>query len=70
MAGALALLHVNVSADADVAQRCLAEAGMAFCLAPLYHPAMRHVSEVRRRLGRTLFNCLGPLANPAQAPYQ
>src|SRR5207244_10132703 len=43
----------------------------AFCLAPHFHPRMRHVGEVRRRLGvRTLFNCLGPLANPAGAAYQ
>jgi anthranilate phosphoribosyltransferase len=44
---------------------------LAFCLAPHYHPALRHVGGLRRRLGvRTLFNCLGPLVNPAQAPYQ
>jgi anthranilate phosphoribosyltransferase len=70
-ADVLAELGVKVAADASVARTCLAEAGMAFCLAPLYHPALRHVGEVRRRLGvRTLFNCLGPLANPARAPFQ
>jgi anthranilate phosphoribosyltransferase len=69
-ADVLAALGVTVSANSTVADRCLAEAGMAFCMAPLYHPAMRNVAEVRRRLGRTMFNCLGPLANPAGAPYQ
>jgi anthranilate phosphoribosyltransferase len=69
-ADVLTELGVGLTADADLAGRCLREAGMAFCMAPLYHPAMRHVAEVRRRLGRTLFNCLGPLANPAGAPYQ
>jgi anthranilate phosphoribosyltransferase len=44
---------------------------MAFCLAPQFHPSLRHVGAVRQRLGvRTLFNCLGPLANPARAGYQ
>ena len=61
----------EMTADAGVARRCLDEAGMAFCFAPGYHPALRHVGDVRRRLGvRTLFNCLGPLANPAGAAYQ
>lgn len=70
-ADVLAELGVTITADPAVAQRCLDEAGMAFCMAPLYHPALRHVGDVRRRLGvRTMFNCLGPLANPANAPYQ
>lgn len=57
--------------DPASSRRCLERAGMAFCLAPLYHPALKHVGDVRRRLGvRTLFNCLGPLANPARAAYQ
>jgi anthranilate phosphoribosyltransferase len=70
-ADVLSELGVAVSADPACARRCLERAGMAFCLAPLFHPALRHVGEVRRRLAvRTLFNCLGPLANPAGAPYQ
>jgi anthranilate phosphoribosyltransferase len=70
-ADVLAALGVAVSADSACARRCLERAGMAFCLAPQFHPALRHVGAVRRRLGvRTLFNCLGPLANPARAGYQ
>jgi anthranilate phosphoribosyltransferase len=70
-ADVLAALGVRVELDVSSAQRCLERAGMTFCLAPLFHPRMRHISEVRRRLGvRTMFNCLGPLANPANAAYQ
>jgi anthranilate phosphoribosyltransferase len=70
-ADVLSALGVRVEVDAAAARRCLDGAGIAFCLAPLFHPRMGRVGEVRRRLGvRTLFNCLGPLANPAGAAYQ
>jgi anthranilate phosphoribosyltransferase len=69
-ADVLTELGVTMSAEPGMARRCLEGAGMAFCLAPLYHPAMKHVGEVRRRVGITLFNCLGPLANPARASRQ
>jgi anthranilate phosphoribosyltransferase len=70
-ADVLAALGVAVDCDAATARRCLEKAGMAFCLAPQFHPHLQRVGGVRRRLGvRTLFNCLGPLANPAGAPYQ
>jgi anthranilate phosphoribosyltransferase len=70
-ADVLAALGVCVEGDADCARRCLDRAGMGFCFAPHFHPALRHVAPVRRRLGvRTLFNSLGPLANPARAAYQ
>jgi anthranilate phosphoribosyltransferase len=70
-ADVLAALGVRVEGDCASARRCLDAAGLAFCFAPQFHPAMRHVADVRRRLGvATLFNCLGPLANPASAPYQ
>src|SRR5439155_22938279 len=70
-ADVLSALGVVVETDAAGARRCLDGAGLAFCFAPHFHPAMRHVAGLRRRLGvRTLFNCLGPLINPAEAPYQ
>ena len=70
-ADVLAALGVVLDADAAAARRCLDRAGIAFCFAPHFHPALRHVAALRRRLGvRTLFNCLGPLVNPASAPYQ
>jgi anthranilate phosphoribosyltransferase len=70
-ADVLVALGVQPDGQAAKARRCLEEAGMAFCLAPQFHPALRQVSAVRSRLGvRTLFNCLGPLANPARASYQ
>jgi anthranilate phosphoribosyltransferase len=70
-ADVLTALGVAVECDAAGARRCLEGAGIAFCLAPLFHPALQHVGALRRRLGvRTLFNCLGPLVNPAGASYQ
>lgn len=50
---------------------CVEEAGMGFCFAPRFHPAMRHAGPTRRELGvPTVFNFLGPLANPARARRQ
>jgi anthranilate phosphoribosyltransferase len=70
-ADVLAVLGVTVEGDMAWARRCFDRAGLAFCFAPHFHPALRHVGPLRRRLGvRTLFNLLGPLANPAGAPYQ
>ena len=70
-ADVLAALGVAIEGDAACARRCLDRAGIAFCFAPKFHPALANVAAVRRRLGvRTLFNCLGPLVNPAEAPYQ
>jgi anthranilate phosphoribosyltransferase len=70
-ADVLAALGVVVSGDADHGRRCLDRAGLAFCFAPHFHPALQRLAALRRRLGvGTLFNCLGPLANPAGACYQ
>ena len=70
-ADVLAELGVAVEGDAVWARRCLDQIGLAFCFAPHFHPALKNVAELRRRLGvRTLFNSLGPLANPAGTSYQ
>jgi anthranilate phosphoribosyltransferase len=51
--------------------RCVSEAGIGFCFAQRFHPAMRHVAPIRRELGvPTIFNFLGPLTNPARTRYQ
>jgi anthranilate phosphoribosyltransferase len=51
--------------------RCLDEVGMGFCFAPRFHPAMRFAITVRKDLGvPTVFNYLGPLANPGRAKFQ
>jgi anthranilate phosphoribosyltransferase len=51
--------------------RCIDEVGMGFCFAPRFHPAMRFAGPVRKELGiPTVFNYLGPLANPGRARYQ
>ena len=70
-ADVLSALEVKIDGDADFARLCLREANFAFCFAPLFHPALKHVAGVRRKLGvPTVFNCLGPLANPAGAKRQ
>jgi anthranilate phosphoribosyltransferase len=70
-ADVLAALGVNIAADVPCVERCLDELGICFCFAPLVHLSMKRVADVRRRLGvPTIFNLLGPLCNPAGAPFQ
>ena len=70
-ADVLERLGVAISLSPTAAAQVLKEVGITFMMAPTHHPAMRHAAPVRRELGiRTLFNCLGPLANPAGAQYQ
>ena len=65
-ADVLEVLGVKIDMEPAEAESCLAETGFCFLLAPKYHPAMKHVAQVRRELGfRTIFNLLGPLSNPA-----
>jgi len=67
----LSALGVNIDADMALVERALWEANIAFLMAPRHHGATRHVAGVRTELGtRTIFNLLGPLSNPAEAPRQ
>jgi anthranilate phosphoribosyltransferase len=60
-------LGVAIDLGPEQVAQCVAELGIGFCFAPLFHPAMRHATGVRREIGvPTAFNFLGPLINPAQ----
>jgi anthranilate phosphoribosyltransferase len=70
-ADVLEALGVNTSAPPETAERCLNEHGICFMFAPLFHGATARVAHVRRELGvHSTFNLLGPLTNPARAPFQ
>lgn len=70
-ADVLEALGAEVNLSPDRVAACLAEAGVGFMFAPNHHASMKHAAPVRRELGvRTIFNILGPLTNPAQAPNQ
>ncbi len=65
-ADVLEALGVRIDLSAEGVAFCIAKTGIGFAFAPLFHPALRHVMPVRRKLGvRTFFNILGPLCNPA-----
>ncbi|MFO8125924.1 anthranilate phosphoribosyltransferase [Yoonia sp.] len=64
-------LGINVMVGPEVVERAIAEAGIGFMMAPMHHPAMKHVGPVRLELGcKTIFNILGPLTNPAGVKRQ
>ncbi len=70
-ADVLEALGVDITLGADGVRRCIDAAGIGFCFAPSFHPAMRHAGPARRELGvRTVFNVLGPLANPGRVRRQ
>lgn len=70
-ADSLSALGVKLDIGPEVISRCIREAGIGFMFAQLHHSAMRHVGPSRVELGtRTIFNLLGPLANPAGAKRQ
>jgi anthranilate phosphoribosyltransferase len=70
-ADVLEALGVNINLTAEQAATCLERTGICFMFAQLYHPALKHSAATRRELGvRTIFNMLGPLANPANADRQ
>ena len=62
-------LGVNINLSPENIAMCIDQIGLGFMFAPNHHPAMKNVAPVRKELGvRTIFNILGPLTNPAQAP--
>jgi anthranilate phosphoribosyltransferase len=68
-ADVLEALGVPMTLQPQAISRCIADTGIGFMFAPNHHPAMKNVGPVRRELGvRTIFNILGPLTNPADAP--
>ncbi len=70
-ADVLEQLGVKIDASAETVAKCIKEAHIGFMFAPMFHPAMKYVQPIRKSLGfRTVFNILGPLANPANAQRQ
>ena len=68
-ADVLEALGVPMTLSPQAVAQCIADTGIGFMFAPNHHPAMKNVGPVRRELGvRTIFNILGPLTNPAEAP--
>jgi anthranilate phosphoribosyltransferase len=68
-ADVLEALGVNINLTPEAIARCVQQTGIGFMFAPNHHPAMKNVAAVRKELGvRTIFNILGPLTNPAEAP--
>ena len=69
-ADVLEALGVPMTLAPEAIARCIADTNIGFMFAPNHHPAMKNVAPVRRELGvRTIFNILGPLTNPADAPH-
>ena len=70
-ADVLEAIGVNLSLSATQVAKCIEKAGIGFMFAPAHHGAMKHAIGPRREMGvRTIFNILGPLTNPANAPNQ
>ncbi|KAK6924837.1 Glycosyl transferase, family 3 [Dillenia turbinata] len=69
-ADVLEALGVVIDMDPEGVKQCVKEAGIGFMMAPMYHPAMKIVGPVRKKLKvKTVFNILGPMLNPAQVPF-
>jgi len=69
-ADVLETLGLGLPLDEATAVACLEATGFTFLFAPYYHPAMKAIAPIRAAMGvRTVFNLLGPLANPAAPPY-
>lgn len=70
-ADVLSALGLNLEAEPSRVAQSIETLGFGFCFAPRFHPAMKAVADVRRTLGiRTIFNLIGPLANPAPLTFQ
>ena len=70
-ADVLEQLGVNIAPGPEVVAECIKQANIGFMFAPMFHPAMKYVQPIRKSLGfRTVFNILGPLANPANVQRQ
>jgi len=70
-ADVLSELGIDPAVDAQTAEKCLDEIGICFMFAPNYHRLSPTLAKVRRGLGLpTIFNCVGPLCNPASATHQ
>jgi anthranilate phosphoribosyltransferase len=68
-ADVLEALGININLPPAAIAQCIAEVGLGFMFAPNHHPAMKNVAPIRKELGmKTMFNILGPLTNPADAP--
>jgi len=66
----LEALGIPLELDPELTAKALEEIGFAFLFAPIYHKAFKKVAPIRKKLGRTIFNVLGPLLNPAKPSYQ
>ena len=68
-ADVLTELGVKIDPGPEVVAECIKQAHVGFMFAPMFHPAMKYVQPIRKSLAfRTVFNILGPLANPADVP--
>lgn len=69
-ADVLEALGVTIDLGPEDVRDCVKEAGIGFMMSPIYHPAMKIVSPVRKKLKvKTVFNILGPMLNPARVPF-
>ncbi|WP_038056834.1 anthranilate phosphoribosyltransferase [Thermodesulfobacterium hydrogeniphilum] len=66
----LEVCGIPIDLSPEASAQALEEIGFAFLFAPIYHPAFKKITPIRKRLGRTIFNVLGPLLNPAKPNYQ
>lgn len=70
-ADVLSELGANVAVEREIAEKCLSEIGICFLFAPKFHSLSPILGKVRRQIGvPTIFNILGPICNPANAPHQ